>query len=230
MRFRFALALVAAATLAAQEAPNKTPLPSIETTGEATVSAKPDRATLEIGVVTEGATAEAAGTENANQLSAVLKQLRSLGSGADIKTINYSLTPNYRYPKPGGAPVISNYTARNTVEFTTGDLSLVAKAIDTATQSGANHIQRVNFGLKDEGPVRAQALRQAARQARASADAIASALGLKITRVLSAVESTPSVHPPRPMVMAMEARAAPTPVESGTIDIKAVVTLTVQVE
>ncbi|HWB95456.1 MAG TPA: SIMPL domain-containing protein [Bryobacteraceae bacterium] len=213
----------------AQEPHPAGPRPSsIRTLGEATVSAKPDHATLDIGVVTQAANAEAAGSQNATQVSAVVSRLKSLGPAAEIKTVNYAISPNYRYPKEGGQPSIAGYTASNTVQFSTGDLRLVAKAIDLATQSGANNIQRLQFQLKNAQAVRDQALREAATQARKDADALASALGLKIVRVLS-VEETSSGRPQPMRAMAAMAKEA-TPIESGTIDVSASITLTVQVE
>lgn len=203
--------------------------PSIRTLGEATVSAKPDRAVLDIGVITQAENAQAAGSQNAAQVSAVLARLRSLGPAAELKTVSYSISPNYRYPKEGGQPSIAGYNASNTVELATSDLTLVAKAIDLATQSGANNIQRLQFQLKDDQAVRAQALRQAAAQARNSAEALASALGLKIVRVLS-VEENSEAGRPQPIRPMAAMKAASTPVESGAIDVSAAVTLTVQVE
>jgi uncharacterized protein YggE len=232
MRFWLTVGLAVTAVAGAQAPADRRLLPpNIRTTGEASVSAKPDRAILDIGVVTQAATAQAAGSENASQTSAVLSRLRSLGTAAEIKTVSYSLAPNYRYPPGGGQPLLTGYTAHNTLELTTGDLDLVAKAIDLATQSGANNIQRLQFTLKDEGPARAQALRQAAAQARANAEAVASALGLKIVRVLSVdqVVQTP-IRPMPARAMAAAATAPPTPVEPGVIEIPATVTLTVQVE
>src|SRR5579885_651771 len=231
MRSPSATAFLAAATLALVSHAEAQPRPpSVRTTGEATVSARPDQAVLEIGVVTQAATAQAAGTDNAGQLHAVLSRLHSLGSAAEVKTLGYSLTPNYRYPKEGGQPAITGYTASNTLEVTTSDLSLVAKAIDLAVQSGANNIRRLEFKLKDEQPARTQALRQAAARAKSSAEAIASALGLKIVRVLSFEEGIQTPIRPVSRAMAAMAAPAPTPVEPGTIDIQASVTLTVQVE
>src|SRR5260370_38181044 len=52
--------------------------------GEATVSAKPDQELIEIGVVTQRATAMAASVQNANQTDAVLADLRRLLSGSGI--------------------------------------------------------------------------------------------------------------------------------------------------
>jgi uncharacterized protein YggE len=69
----FVLALAAAPTRAAAE---NLPGSTIRVTGEATVTARPDRVEIELGVVTRGATAQKAATENARILSDVLAALR----------------------------------------------------------------------------------------------------------------------------------------------------------
>jgi uncharacterized protein YggE len=233
-----ALALLVALALpgsgaAAQEPTDKTSIPSIRTSGEATISAKPDQAQIDIGVVTQAQSAQAAATQNAQRLDAVLAELRrALGPTSEIQTVSYTLSPNYRYPREGGTPTLTGYTATNVVQVKTSDLAQVGKVIDAATQSGANQIQRLHFTLKDEMGVRAQALREAAQKARAKADAIASALGLRVVRVLRAEESSPVVRPV--MSEAFVARgdvaaAPPTPVEPGTIEVRATVALTVEV-
>lgn len=215
----------------AQEPSDKTPRPTIRVSGEATVTAKPDQAEINIGVVTQAATGQGAATQNAQKQDAVLSELRKLlGASADIQTISYSLSPNYRYPKEGGQPTIAGYTASNIVQVKTNDLSQVGKVIDITTQSGANTIQSLRFTLKDEQVVRSQALREAAIKARAKADALASALGLKIVRVLHVEEG--GVSMPIPMnvrTLSAEANVAQTPVEAGTIDVHATVTLTVEI-
>lgn len=226
--------LVLAASASAQE-PAIPHRPSIRVSAEATVSVRPDQAQLQIGVVTNADTAAAAASQNAARLDAVIADLRKVfGTRAEIKTVAYSVTPNYRYPREGGKPTIAGYTASNVVEARTGELAEIGRAIDVATQSGANTIQRLTFSLKDERKAQGEALAQAASSARAKADAIAAALGLKLGRILLAEEVGAPVRPmyERPM-MAMRAEAAPmppTPVESGTVEVRAVVTLTVEIE
>jgi len=206
--------------------------PSVRVTGEVTVTAAPDQAQIDIGVVTQGQTAQAAATENAQQLDKVLAQLRkTLRPAANIKTTSYSLNPNYRYPKEGGKPTITGYTVANTVQAKTQKLSEVGKLIDLAMQSGANNIQRLLFTLQDELALKSKALGDAAINAKAHAEALAAALGLKIVRMRSVAEGEPVVVRPVSNVM-MAARAeygAPTPVEPGIIDVRATVTLTVEV-
>jgi uncharacterized protein YggE len=213
---------------AAQTGPNKLP-PSITTTGEAVVTAKPDRAQLDIGVASQAATSEAAVTDNAQKVTATLAKLHQvLGSNAEIKTISYTVSPDYKYPKEGGEPSITGYTATNVVRVTLDDLAQVGKAIDAATGSGANRIQNLRFSIKDEQVVQSQALREAAVKARQKAEALADALGLKIQRVLSVTENSQGAVPFREVAFA-RADAASTPIEPGTIEIHASVTYTVEI-
>jgi hypothetical protein len=206
--------------------------PSIRTTGEATVTAKPDRVVIDLAVVTLAETAEGAATQNATRLDAVLRELKSAaGAAAEVRTMGYSLDPNYRHPTPGGQPKLAGYTARNSVEVTTSELDAAGRILDAATRAGANSIDRLEFTLKDDQAARGRALREAAAKARASADAIASALGVRIIGVLLAEETGGA--PPRPLYtvtrMAEAAPAASTPVAPGTLEIHGTVTLTVEI-
>ncbi|HSK71489.1 MAG TPA: SIMPL domain-containing protein [Pyrinomonadaceae bacterium] len=227
-KFLLIVLVLFAAQAAAQESAERLP-PFIRTSGEAVVTAKPDRARIDVGVVTQADSSQAAVAGNAKQLEATLAQLRKLlGANADIKTISYTLNPNYRYPREGGEPTITGYTAINIVRVTLDDLAQVGRVIDTATATGANRIQNLQFTLRDERAVQAQALREAAIKARGKADALASALNLTILRVLSLVESSPVVVPMYDVAMA-RTETASTPIEPGTIEIRATVTLTVEV-
>jgi uncharacterized protein YggE len=217
----------------AQESSDKTVRPTIRVTGDATVTVKPDQAEINIGVVTQAQTGQAAASQNAQKQDAVISELRkALGQAAEIKTISYSLSPNYRYPKEGGPPTITGYTASNIVQVKTSNLAQVGKVIDLATESGANTIQSLRFTLKDETGARVQALHEASTKARLKAEAIASAFGLKIQRVLHVEEGGSIIRPVEygDTMGAMRAAAtAPTPIESGSIDVRATVTLTVEV-
>ncbi len=225
--FLFTLILFTAQA-SAQATAEKLP-PSIQTNGEAVVTATPDRAQIDIGVVTQAQTSQAAVAQNAQKLETTLARLRQLlGAGADIKTVSYTLSPNYRYPREGGEPTLTGYTATNIVRVTLDDLTQVGRAIDAATQAGANRIQSLRFTLRDERAVQARALREAALNARGKAEALASALGLRIVRVLTVVESSPTVYPVRDVAFA-RAEAASTPIEPGTIEVRATVAFTVEI-
>ena len=203
--------------------------PSIRTSGEAIVMVPPDRAQIDIGVTTQANTSQAAAAENAKKLEATIIRLRQLlGPTADIKTISYTLSPNYRYPREGGEPSITGYTATNIVRVTIDDLDQVGKAIDAATQAGANRIQSLRFTLKDERSIQARALREASANARRKADVLAAASNLTVVRILSVVESSPAVFPVHDVAFA-RTETASTPIQPGNIEVRATVVMTVEV-
>lgn len=77
----------------------------VRASGEATVSANPDQVKISVGVVTQAQTAQEAASQNANQVSGVITQVKQVvGSGAEIKTVTYTLSPNYTYP-PNAQPI-----------------------------------------------------------------------------------------------------------------------------
>lgn len=217
----------------AQQTERRPRVPSVTASGEAVITAEPDQAQIDIGVVTQARNAPDAAKENAEKLARVMSEVKKfLGKGDEIKTASYSLNPNYRYPQ-GGKPEIVGYTATNVLHIKTGALENVGRLIDTAMQSGANTIQRLLFTLKDEQSAQLQALRLASIKAKAKAEEMANAVGLKIVKVLSITEGERGVRPivmPQPRVAQMEAAAAaPTPVEAGTIEVRSSVSLTAEV-
>lgn len=220
--------LLAGPVLAQQPA-----LSSIRVTGDAQVTAKPDRVQIDIGVTTHADKSADAATQNARQVDAVLAAVKkSAGPTAVLKTVNYSLTPAYKYQN-GHEPLIVGYNASNLVQVQLDDLARISNVIDAAAQSGANQVQGIQFTLRDQDGVRAEALRKAAARARGDAEVLCAALGLKIVRVLSVEENgAPRLPLMRTMSMAAAAPAAArvdTPVESGTLEVAADITLTVEV-
>src|SRR4051812_40932332 len=119
MRWLFALAV--SLPLLAQQVQLPPSVPYIRVHGEGTVSAEPDRMQMDVGVISQGATSQAAAEANARQSSQVVEQLRKLVPAANIKTVNFSVNPNYHYPQGGAPPTITGYTANNTVRLELDD-------------------------------------------------------------------------------------------------------------
>ena len=68
--------------------------PYIRSSGEGTVSVRPDQATIGVGVITQAVTAAAATDANASKAQAILDALRRLlGPNADIRTSSFAVTP-----------------------------------------------------------------------------------------------------------------------------------------
>jgi uncharacterized protein YggE len=204
---------------------------SIRVTGNAVVTANPDRARIDVGVVTQSPQSQTAVSQNASKVEVLLATLRkALGPGADIKTLSYSLNPDYQYRASSGPSTISGYSATNIVRVMVDDLAKVGLVIDTAAQAGANRLPSIQFVLRDAQSARAQALKEAALKARAEAETLASTLGLKINRILTVEEGGGAVMPMREVMFARaESASASTPIQPGTIDVNASVQLTVEV-
>jgi uncharacterized protein len=239
MKLPVAIALTAATSWAiAQPYPGSPAAPrprpaTIQVSGEAQVSETPDRVYIDIGVSTQARRSEDAASHNASRLATVITAVkRAAGAGAQLTTTEYSVSPDYNYPRGGGAATVAGYTVSNVVQVRLDDLRKIGAVIDAATQAGSNNVQNIRFALRDEQVPRNQALRQAVLNASQDAGALADALGLKVVRVLAVDEGSPAAEPvyPRPRLFAqMQAAAVPTPVETGTLDVSATVTLTVEV-
>ena len=202
----------------------------IRAVGEGKASGKPDQAQVDFAVVTQAATAQDAAAQNANQTTAVLTQLRQLlGANADIKTLNYSLSPVYNYPRDGSPATLTGFTANNTVEATVSDLNLPGKIIDTAIQAGANRVDGLRFSIKDDQALRGQALRSAALQARSHAEAIALGLGVRLGAVIGAAEGYSAGIVPASRIALTAGASVLTPVQPGNIDVTATVTLEIEI-
>ena len=226
-----ALCLLALADgVAAQGSDTLPPPMSIRVTGDASLSAAPDQAEIDVGVITRGDTAGRAADDNTRAAARVIADLKKqLGAAGTIETIGYSVEPEYRHPREGTEPQVSGYVARNVIRVTSANLDLVGALVDTAVAAVANRVQRIRFVLKNQEAVYAEALRQAASRARAEADALASALGLRVVRVLSAAEESGFVRPfvdtRGTAALAIES----TPVQPGAVDVDARIVLTVEV-
>jgi len=208
-------------------------IPSITASGDAVIQAQPDRARIDLGVVSQASTAQEASAQNAKQVEQVLAGLReALPDTKNIRTRGYSLHPNYHHPRDGGQPTITGYTASNIVEITVDDVKAVGEIVDSAIKAGANNVNGLEFMLRNEQEFRSRALGEAATKARANAESLAAALGLKVARVLHVQEGSPAViRPVREIAMQRMAADAGSavPMEPGTIEVRAQVTLTVEV-
>jgi len=186
---------------------------SVQATGTATIYVQPDQAQLTVSVTTPGATATAAGQQNANVTVAVTQAITSvLGSSGSIQTVSYSVDPRYSNGTATQPSTIVGYSATNTFQVTMTDLTLIGRSL--------------TLGLQNPAPLLQQALAAASKQALANAGAIASGLGGKTGAVISAQQSSAYT----PVLAVISAPAATTPVQTGPVSVSASVTVTVQLQ
>lgn len=213
-----------AATCSAQTAPLHS---IVSATGQASVYVAPDQVKVDATVITQGNSAQEAASTNATAVAAVVAALtKLLGQGANIKTIDYSVGPVYKYPANGGLPTIAGYTASLTVETTLGDITMIGAAIDTSIQAGATSIGALQFSLNNPDPAHQQALVLATKQASDHANAMAGALAHTVGGIISLQEGSPvSIQP---IVVGVGTPTASTTVSPSLIQVQATVVLQAQ--
>src|SRR5262249_50664991 len=136
---------------------------------------------------------------------------------------SYSVTPRYTGSQ---TPTLVGFTASNTVQVTTFNLSNIGSLIDTATQAGANNVGGVSFGLQNPDPFIQQALTAAGKQALSHASAIAAGAGGRVGAVRTASQG--SQYLPVAIADAGAGGAAVTPIQTGSVSVSATVAITAQ--
>jgi uncharacterized protein len=223
------LLVAAGANSAVAQRADTPPTPALTVNGNAQVLAAPDEATVKLGVVRQAPTAQVA-QEQANAVAQeILNGIAKLGvSAQQIQTSRLVLLPVYapRNPESRDAPRIVAYNASNVVSVRLQNLSLTGPVIDAGLKAGANQLEGVQFGLRNELPSREQALKQAVAEARSKAQAMADALRVSLVEVIEVSEGGVSVVP-RGEFAAQRAMAlaADTPVSPGEIEVHANVTI-----
>src|SRR5918994_1054604 len=209
-----AVALPGSATSAAAEAGG------ITVQGTASVEVVPDRAELTFGVESQGDTARAALAANAAEIRKVIAALKAAGA-VDLETQYVSLSPRYNERNEA-----QGFTASNSVSATVRQIARAGAVVDAAVAAGANQVYGPNLSSGDQTELYREALEAAVANARASAQALASASGLALGRVTAIVEGGAAPQP-LPFAAADKAlEAGSTPIEPGTQQVTAVVSVT----
>jgi uncharacterized protein YggE len=209
--------------------------PLLVVSGEAEVSAAPDRASVGLGATAQAATAQEAQREVSATVARALDALRTAGvADEDMQTSGLSLHPVYSDPgprTPGGEPAeprIVAWRASNVLRVTTADPAALGGVIDAGIGAGANELQGIAFELADDTAQRAAALRDAVRNARTKAAALADAAGVALVALQRIEEGGARTQEPPHFARAMSFDAS-TPVQPGQVRVRASVTLVYRV-
>ncbi len=225
------LSLLTAVSVGAQGT-HRTP-PQVVVSASEEVDVAPDRAHLMVAVETRGPTSQLASQENARLATAILEAIRRAGIPASqVQTVGLTVNPEYRYPEGGGRPTVVSYQARNSVRVEIRDLAKIGAVLDATVAAGATNLSGPFFTLANPDSARREALATAVSRAQADAWVMARAAGQTLGVVLE-LNSGGEIEEPMldraPMMMAARAESAPeTPVATGTIKVRASVTMRIQ--
>jgi uncharacterized protein YggE len=168
--------------------------PQITASGRGEIIVSPDVAYINAGVTTYNVKAQEAAEENNQKMKQLHSALADLGiAESDIKTVNFSLYPQYSYNAP--EPTITGYTSSNIVRIAVKDISKVSTVIDAMTKAGATDFQGVTFDLLDNSEAYSQALTKAVENAKAKVETMAGAIGAAEITPVSFVENTSDYYP-----------------------------------
>lgn len=220
-----------AAVLGAQAAPPVEPprtLDSITVTGSGKSTVRPDRVSFTAGVETTAPTVDDAVRQNNERMSSLIAALKKAGATEnDLRTSTFMVFPQQVY-EPNQKPRLVGFQVTNSVTVTKQNPADAGKLLTTALNAGANQVSALSFTLSDPTSARNNGLQLAVADARAKAELLARAAGRNVGRAIMIHEGVPA-QPPQPIMgrtMAMEAKVADVPIESGTDELSYDVTVT----
>ncbi len=162
--------------------------PGVITSGDATVSRRPDVAFINVGVEAQASSATQAQRNLAVLANKLIAKAKSLGiPDKDINTGGYSVGPIY---SPDGRATITGYQAGESLALKWHNVDNVGTALDALVQEGGAMRIGVSFGLNDTKAAQAEARALAIGDARTRATAMAKAAGVQLGQVLRITDQT----------------------------------------
>jgi uncharacterized protein len=192
---------------------------TITVDGTGTVKVTPDRAGFSFGVDSRAATAQEASAENAAAMQRLIAALKQAGITDDnLQTDQVSV-----WPSSDSNGKVTGYTASGSVSVQTS-VKRAGDIVDVASGAGATNVSGPNLTVADTDAYESEALHRALADARRKARAVADAAGGSVGAVVKVVEGGSAA--PYPMVFDTARAQAKTPVEPGTVDQTAALTVT----
>jgi uncharacterized protein YggE len=167
------------------------------------------------------ADAQAATTKQANAAIDFLKGQKI--SDKDVKTLYYTISPQYAYPAPcrsdycptHDSPKITGYQVSETIQVTVRDLASVGALLGGLGKLSVQNVSGPDFTLDDTTAGYDTARADAIAKAKSQADLLAKQLGVRLGKIVNFSESSGGgAYPVYAMPMSMSAKAEGAPVPS----------------
>lgn len=198
--------------------------------GVGKVDIVPDTASVDLGIIANNSASVVDTQTQINKVNnAIVDSLKQLGiEKTEIKTSNYSITPNYDYSR-GGNGTITGYNGNATVTVKVKQTDKLPQVIEAATRAGANQVIGTNYSIDKPENYQEQARGKAITNAKEQAQKLASQLGIRLGKVTNIVESSNNPGP-IPMMyaeksMGMGGGTSAADLQPGTQTITSTVTL-----
>ena len=191
---------------------------AVTVTGTGSVESVPNRAGFSVGVSSDASTARAALAANADKAASVIDALRAAGiAKADLQTTDVTVSP--RWDNRGRQ---NGFTAHSSLQVDVANVSHAGAILDAAVAAGATETSGPSFDRSDRSQLYRNALKAAFADAREKAATLAGEADASLGAV-QRIEESPGVQP---MPLFSAAKESATPVEPGTTEVQATVTVT----
>ena len=200
------------------------------------MTAAPDIAYVETGVLTEGKTAAEALAANTAAMEQVFAGLGEAGiEKKDMQTSQFSVYPVYEQVKPEDnrphTPKIGGYRVQNQLTVKVRDLSALGGILDKVVTLGSNQLSGIRFSIDEPETLLDEAREDAVKDALRKAKLYAGAAGVSLGEIMSISESGTSM--PQPYYakdMMMRAEDSSVPMAPGEQTLSANVTLVIKID
>ena len=200
--------------------------PKLTVQGVGLATGTPDTLTVDVSISATDATAQAALAEDNTRAAAVIAAFTAGGvAKQNVQTTGLSVQPNYILMH--GTEVLTGYGVNNSVTAMITNLASAGSVIDTVSAAAGNagQINSVSFSIKDTRDLEDRARTDAVHQAVGHAKTMAMSAGERLGAVCSLTDSTPTSQAPSGFAGAQTNAASPVPLEPGTQQASAQVTI-----
>ncbi len=235
---RLALCLLLVTTLSCQAADTGEPSPALMTvTGQGSVTATPDMASVTVGVMTQATDAASAVAANNEAMSALHEALDDFGvRESDRRSRGFTVQPTYDHrssvSSAGGMPKIAGYRVSNQLTVNVLDLDRLGDLLGAVISSGSNTINSLQFGNTDAEKRLDEARKLAVENAIHRASLYAEAAGGEVGRIVSITEAGAAY--PRPEMLGRSSVAVlgaeAVPISAGQSEYTAIVNVVFELD
>jgi uncharacterized protein YggE len=191
----------------------------ITVTGVGVVAATPDEADIAFGVEAQAVNAQEALSRNGLAARRLISALKEAGvADADLRTEQVTVHPHH-----GQEGKLTGFTARNAVRATLRDLESAGAVVEAAVTAGATDVHGPFVAVSNQDELYRSAFEAAFADARAKAEGLAVLAGVGLGPVAAIVEGGAGAQP---FFARAETLAAAPPIEAGTQEIRASLTIT----
>jgi uncharacterized protein YggE len=223
---RFATILLLSIGSSVALAQSDAPKTSVAVVGMGQVSAIPDTAQVNVGVVSEAATASEAMQKNNAAMQRLLQTLKNRGiPDKDVQTRSFNVMPQYSRGEEKQPPRLVGYQVVNQVEVVVRKIDDLGGILDDLLRGGANKVDSIRFDVAKPESLLDEARRLAMANAHHKAALYAQAAGLELGNATHVQEQRAAIPAPQPRMALLSAERA-VPIAPGELTFQAEVSVT----